>query len=153
MSRILTGNLATIRKDIKDGIISTLKTETNEAGVLSDVRTIHYGEKINIAEVQTPIVWIIPQPHTPDLRGGHTAIHDFTFDFIQMIESYEPDEGEEKADDLTARVYDVMVDDRTLGGLVYDIRPTSFDPSYQAAESNTLFWGSTQFVFRIQRRE
>lgn len=145
-------NLATIRKEIKEAII--LKLEEAKANTLADVSSIVYGDRADIGDVDNmPIVWVLPAPHQPDLVSGHTAIHDFLFNFIVMVHDFDSENGKDTAEDLAAKVYDVIISDRTLGGKVYDVRPQSFDPSYEAVQNSNIYWASCEFAFRIQRRE
>ncbi|WP_044639736.1 hypothetical protein [Risungbinella massiliensis] len=143
-------NLAAIRKEIKDNIISKLEETKPETGVVSIV----YGDRTDIGNINMmPVVWILPSSHQPELRGGHTATHDFLFDFICMVHDLDSEIGRETAEDITAKVYDVISLDRTLNGKVFDVRPLNFDPSFEAAANSSVYWASCQFAFRIQRRE
>jgi hypothetical protein len=145
-------NLATIRREIKEAIIS--KLEGAKADVLADVSSIVYGDRADVGDIDNmPVVWVLPAPHTPDLISGHTAIHDFLFNFIVMVYDMDNETGKDTAEDLSAKVYDVIVSDRSLGGKVYDVRPQSFDPSYEAVQNSSIYWASCEFAFRIQRRE
>lgn len=151
--RIQNKNLAQIRKEIKDGIFETLQTAQIIDGPLYDLRTIHYGDRANISESQMPGLWVLPNTHVPNLLGGHTAQHDFNFSFVAMVYEYNAGEGAEQAEDLAARVYDVLISDRTLGRRVHDVRPTSYNPAESAGDSNSIFLCSFDMAFQIQRRE
>jgi deoxyhypusine synthase len=100
-----------------------------------------------------PVLWILPASHQPELKGGHTALHDFIFDFIVMVQDLESITEKELAEEITARIYDVIVSDRTLGKKVFDVRALNFDPSYEAVANSNIYWASCEFVFRLQRRE
>jgi hypothetical protein len=149
--RIQNKNLAQIRKDIKIGIFETVEAAQKADGPLYDLRTIHYGDRANISESQMPGLWVLPNAHVPNLLGGHTAQHDFNFSFVAMVYDYNAGEGAEQAEDLAARVYDVLIEDRTLGRRVHDVRPTSFNPA-ESSESS-IFLCSFDMAFQIQRRE
>jgi hypothetical protein len=145
-------SLAEIRRDIKDQIIA--KLEEARAGALSAVASIAFGDRTDVGEVnQMPLIWVLPTPHQPELRGGHTAIHDFTFSFVVMVHELDATQGKDIADDLASIVYDVISADRTLNGMVFDIRPLNVDPSYEAVTSTNVYWSNVEFAFRIQRRE
>lgn len=151
--KIQDKNLAAIRKEIKGGIMETLQAAQADGGPLKDVQAVHYGDRANISENQMPGLWILPNSHTPELLGGHTAQHDFNFSFVAMVYEYNAGEGAEQAEDLAARVYDVLISDRTLGRRVHDVRPTSYNPAESAGASNSIFLCSFDMAFQIQRRE
>jgi phage gp37-like protein len=123
-----TRNLAEIRKEIKDAILQKLQDARGNA--LSAVVSVVYGDQMEVGTIEEmPVVWILPVSHQPELKGGHTAIHDFIFDFVVMVHDLESTSGKELAEELTARVYDVIVSDRTLEKKVFDVRALNFDPS------------------------
>jgi len=70
-----------------------------------------------------------------------------------MVHDLDATIGKDSADDLAAAVYDVISADRTLNGMVYDVRPLNVDPSYEAVANSNVYWSSVEFAFRIQRRE
>jgi hypothetical protein len=147
-----TRNLAEIRKEIKDVILQ--KLQDARADTLSAVASIVYGDQMEVGTIEEmPVVWVLPVSHQPELKGGHTALHDFIFDFVVMVHDLDSTAGKELAEELTARVYDVIVSDRTLGKKVFDVRPLNFDPSYEAVANSNVYWASCEFAFRIQRRE
>lgn len=134
---------------IREGIIS--KLDTHES--LADIQEIVYGERQRIGRLKSPAVWIVPEPYTPELRGGRTAQHDFTFNFVVLVKGNNPQEDMKQAESLSMTVYDVFTEDRTLGGLVSDVRPMRVDPAYEMGNNTQLYWSATQFAFRLQRRE
>jgi hypothetical protein len=147
-----TRNLAEIRKEIKNAILQKLQDARSDT--LSPVVSIVYGDQMEVGTIEEmPVLWVLPAPHQPELKGGHTALHDFIFAFVVMVYDLESNTGKELAEDLTARVYDVLVSDRTLGKKVFDVRPLNFDPSYEAVVNSNVYWASCEFAFRIQRRE
>lgn len=73
-------NLAEIRKEIKDAILK--KLQDARADTLSLVASIVYGDQMEVGTIEEmPVIWILPVSHQPELKGGHTAHHDFIFDF------------------------------------------------------------------------
>lgn len=135
--------------EIREAIINKLETDSN----LTDIKEVVYGERQRIGRLKSPAIWIIPEPYTPDLRGGRTAQHDFTFNFVVLVKGNDPQEELKEAERLAMTVYDVFTADRTLGGLVSDVRPMRVDPAYEMGNSTQLYWSAVQFVFRLQRRE
>ncbi|SDY71895.1 hypothetical protein [Thermoactinomyces sp. DSM 45892] len=145
-------NLAVIRKEIKETLLTSLQEA--RSGYLSDLVSIVYGDRTDIGNIEDmPLLWVLPSPHQPDLKGGHMAIHDFTFTFVVMVYDTEPAIGKDRAEDLTAQVYDLISSNRTLNGKVFDVRPLHYDPSYEAMANSNVYWASCEFAFRIQRKE
>lgn len=134
---------------IKNEITEKLK----EHELLSEVKEVIYGEQARIGNIQSPAIWIVPEPYQPQLRGGRTAQHDFTFNFVTLVKSVKPGDGLEEAQEMAMKVYDVLTEDRTLNNLVSDVRPLRIDPAYDAGKSLQLYWSAVQFGFRLQRRE
>lgn len=148
--------MAISRKPLKDlfkEVREEVKNKLKESEELSEIKSVVYGERIRVGNLKTPSIWIVPEPYTPELRGGHTASHDMTFNFVVLIKSQKPEEGLEQAQDIAMTIYDVFTKDRTLNGLVSDVRPTNIDPAYEMGQSTQVYWSAVQFAFRIQRRE
>ena len=146
-------NLATIRQSIKDAILARIEDAREEGGDLEEVRSVIYGHRTKVHEIKVPAVWVVPAPHDPQTISGHTVDHGFRFDFAALVESYDPADGINDAEDLKARLYDLISDDRNLDGEVYDVAPVRYDPTYQMAAADQLFWSACQFEFRVRRRE
>jgi len=136
-------------KNVRDKVKETLKEHPD----LQEINSVVYGERQRIGTLKSPSIWIVPEPYQPELRGGKTAINDITFDIVVLVKGNQPEKELQQAEDLAMTVYDIMVEDRTLGGLVVDVRPTRVDPAYEAGQSTQLYWSAVQFVFRLQRRE
>jgi len=134
---------------VREGIITKLETDPG----LTEVEEVVYGERQRIGRLKSPAVWMVPEPYTPQLRGGRTAQHDFTFNFVVLVKGNSPQEDLKQAETLSMTIYDVFTADRTLGGLVDDARPLRVDPAYEAGNNTQLYWSSVQFAFRLQRRE
>lgn len=64
--------LKEIHKSIRDEVKTILET----AESLEEIKHVVYGEKVRIGKLKTPSIWIVPEPWTPDLTGGHSANHD-----------------------------------------------------------------------------
>lgn len=141
--------LSELFNEIREAIISKLE-EHESLEVINDVV---YGERQRIGTLKSPAIWIVPEPYQPELRGGRTAQHDFTFDFVVLVKGTQPQEALKEAENLSMAIYDVFTEDRTLGGLVSDVRPMQVDPSYEAGNNTQLYWSAVQFAFRLQRRE
>lgn len=135
--------------EIREAIIKKLKEHES----LEEIKDVVYGERQRIGTLQSPAIWIVPEPYQPELRGGRTAQHDFTFDFVVLVKGNKPQEALKQAEKLSMTIYDVFTEDRTLNGLVSDVRPMQVDPAYEAGSNTQLYWSAVQFSFRLQRRE
>lgn len=135
--------------EIREAIIKKLKEHES----LEEIKDVIYGERRRIGSLRSPAIWIVPEPYQPELRGGRTAQHDFTFNFVVLIKGNDPEESLKQAERLAMTVYDVLVENRTLDGLVSDVRPLRVDPAYEGGNNTRLYWSAIQFAFRLQRRE
>ncbi|ATA61157.1 MULTISPECIES: hypothetical protein [Geobacillus] len=140
-------------KDIHKAIRAKIREVLEQAPELEEIKRIVYGEKVRVGTLQTPAIWIVPEPYAPNLLGGHTADHDIRFNFVVLVKDSDPEQGLEKAHDLALTVYDVLMQDRTLGGTVSDVRPTQIDPAYEMGNNTQVCWSAVQFDFRVKRRE
>lgn len=147
-------NLFQERKKIIEQIIEKLDSERVENGLLSDVATVVYGDRTDTANItEEPTIWIMPVAHPVQLISGHTAIHDFTFDFVTMLLDYDSDKGKDRVEDASARVYDALVKNRSSNNIIFDIRPLLYNPASEAVQNSNIYFASVQLAFRIQRRE
>lgn len=147
-------NLFEERKKVINQIMSKLEEERTETGLLHDVKAVVYGDRTNMDNItEQPTVWIIPAAHAVDLVSGHTAIHDFTFDFVSMLIDYDSDKGKDQVEDVSARVYDSLVKNRSQNDVIFDVRPLIYNPASEALENSNVYFASVQLAFRIQRRE
>lgn len=142
-------SLAELFDEIRESIESKLKEHVS----LEAIKDVVYGERQRIGNLKSPAIWIVPEPYQPELRGGRTAQHDFTFNFVVLVKGNNPQEALKEAERLSMTIYDVFTEDRTLGGLVSDVRPMRVDPAYEAGNNTQLYWSAVQFSFRLQRRE
>lgn len=138
--------LAEIFSEVREAIIA--KADEHE-----EVKEVIYGERQRIGKLRSPAVWVVPEPYTPELRGGKTAQHDITFNLVVLVKGNNPQEELKTAEKISLDIYDLFTQDRTLGGLVNDVRPTRVDPAYEVGNNTQLYWSSIQFAFRLQRRE
>ena len=147
-------NLYQERKKVIEQIIAKLESERIETGLLPDVSTVVYGDRTDTANItEEPTIWIMPVAHPVQLISGHTAIHDFTFDFVTMLLDYDSDKGKDRVEDASARVYDALVKNRSSNDVIFDIRPLLYNPASEAVQNSNIYFASVQLAFRIQRRE
>lgn len=139
--------------EIYESIRSEIKEALQDNDKLEDIEDITFGERKHIGRLKSPSIWIVPDSYTPDFHGGNTVQHDFPFEFVTLVKSNKPQEGLEKAQELSFLVYDVLVKDRTLNGTVSDVRPERVDPAYDMGDNTQLFWSAIKIVFRLKRRE
>jgi len=147
----LNQNIATIRKDVKDEILEVLKDATTEEETLDDVKKVAYSERIESASIDLPMIWVLPEAHTPTIASVRQEEHGFTFFFVALVRSNDPEDGKEEAEDIVARAYDHLMKDRQLNGKVHDIRPGLFNPAYQRSDSRQIYWAACQLIFVVRR--
>lgn len=136
---------AEVRKAIEE------KLKSHE--LLADIRDVVYGERKRIGALKSPAIWIVPEPYKPEIVGGKSTDHDFTFNFVCLVKDYQPEEGLKEAERLSLSVYDAMMEDRQLGDRVSDVRPKQIDPAYEAGTNRQICFAAVQMAFRIKRRE
>ncbi len=147
----LNQNIATIRKDVKDEIIEVLEDATAVNEDLEDVKKVAYSERIESASIDLPMIWVLPEPHTPEIVSVRQEEHGFTFFFVALVRNIDVEVGKEEAEDIAARVYDHLMKDRQLNGKVHDIRPGLFNPAYQRSDSRQIYWAACQLIFIVRR--
>lgn len=148
---MLNKSLSQLRKEIKDEIFNKLNAEIGVGKTLHDVQSVIYGDRVNQGNLKIPAVWVLPASHIPQTTGGNRVTHDFTFDFVALTRDNNPDKGIELAEDLAARVYDIITQDRTLNNVVYDVIPGNIEPSKILDSTKQLYWSSISVSFRVQR--
>jgi hypothetical protein len=147
-------NLYQERKKVVNQIMTRLQSEQVEGGLLSDLSTIVYGDRTDTANVtEEATVWIIPQPHEIQIINGHATIHDFTFEFTSMLIDYDSNTGKDRVEDVSARVYDALLKNRSTNDVIFDTRPLVYNPASEAFENSNIYFASVQIAFRIQKRE
>lgn len=140
-------------KETHENIRAALKEMIETHDALAEVKEVTYGRKAGLRNFRTPSVWILPTPHAPTQMQGNTQQHDITFNLVVLVRAKDPEEGYEKAQDLTLQLYDALEEDRTLNGTCDDVVPQRFDPAFSGGEDNPqLYWGAVEFAFRIRRR-
>lgn len=141
------------RRDLKSAILHKLESSIEDGQALEEVETIIYGERYRINDLETPAVWVVPSPYIPEKRGGHKTDHDFSYDFVAMVQSETPEEGLDESQELAAKVYDLMMDDRTLNGTVMDVVPSLVHPAYSVGDTNDIYWSAIQLTYKVIREE
>lgn len=139
--------------EIYEQIKNTIEEKIKTSELLGDVKSVVFGEQYRIGSLKSPTIWIVPEPHQPNIKGGATVEHDFTFDFVVLVKSPNSSEGLVKALKIAMTTYDVLMADRTLDGLVSDIRPLRVEPAYEAGNNTQLCWSAIQLAFRVERKE
>lgn len=142
-------SLLKIYGDIRDAVMDRL-TDSN---VLSDIKEVIYGERQRIGQVASPALWVVPESWQPALQGGVTVQHDIPFTVVSLVKNSRPQDGLREAEDWILKAYDVLVDDRSLNGLVSDVRPMQIDPAHEAGQNTQLSYAAVRFEFRLKRRE
>lgn len=140
--------------DVVAGIRDEVVRRLQQAGPpLDTVVQVHYGHQQRIGRMETPALWVVPEPWQPEVIGGHRTGHDVAYNIVSLLKDMYPSEGLREAERLAYGAYDVLMADRTLGGLVSDVRPGQIDPAHEATSNPRLCFAAVQLKFRLQRRE
>lgn len=146
---VRTKPLAEIFTEVREKIIHKLENDER----LKEIKDVIYGERVRIGSLKSPAIWIVPEPYQPDIVSGNRTQHDFTFNFVVLVKGNNPEETMKIAERLSLTIYDVLVENRTLDGLVHDVRPMQIDPAYEVGKNTQIYFSAVQIAFRIQRRE
>jgi hypothetical protein len=142
------------RRKVIDLIMAKLDSERTETGLLPDVSAVVYGDRTDAANIdEQPTIWIIPAAHAINPTSGGVAIHDFTFDFVSMLMDYDSAQGKDRVEEVSSRVYDALMKNRSRNDEVFDILPLIYNPASEAVQNSNIYFASVQLAFRIQRRE
>ena len=141
--------LTVIYGSVRSAVTDRLTNDVSLVGI----NEVIYGERQRIGQVASPALWIVPESWQPELQGGVTVQHDISFTVVSLVKSSRPQEGLREAEDWIMKVYDVLVSDRSLGGLVSDVRPMQVDPAHEAGNNTQLLYAAVRFDFRLKRRE
>lgn len=147
----LNRSLAQIRKEIKDALLEIVRDAVSRGEIMKFEKLI-YSDRIRAGNLEFPCLWIVPASHTPEVVGMNAEQHDFRFFFVTLVKDSDIDAGKETAEDLAARVYDLIMKDRELKKTVHDTIPGVFDPAHQDAGGKNIFWASVEMIFRVRRR-
>ena len=104
----------------------------------SSIKAVNVGEQVRVPSL--PLALINPLP-SPGTRAAQGAI-EFTFNFsvVIIIRETEPANWFTDIIPVLADVVDAILADRSLGGSVMDVWPTSFGPG-EIKFNNRLFYG------------
>lgn len=114
---------------------------------------IIFGERQNFSNIQTPEVWIRPKTDTIETRTFNSEIHSYTFWITTMIKHENMAFGLWQSMEIGGKVYDKLMEDRSLGGTIADLKITEFEPeSSVIAQKSILHWTNLVMVCRRPRR-
>lgn len=145
--------LVDIYEAVRNGLMKRLEDATATGEVLAVVQEVIYGEQQRIGSIRSPALWVVPESWQPELKGGFTAEHAIKFNVVSLVKSANPQEGLKQAERVVLRAYDVLIEGRTLDGLVADVRPLQVDPAHEAGNNTQLSYAAVQFALVFKRRE
>ena len=99
------------------------------------------GDRIR-TPLNFPFLWIIPQPCIIQPAGMGNISEQWTIKYllICLTQSSNPETGQTQAIDLLLEFTEkYILNDRTLGGLVYDLDRTEFSPSQELPLGEGVF--------------
>ena len=120
---------------------------------LESMQSVIYGEKQRLGAMRAPAIWIVAEPYTPELQGGHTVIHRVPYNIVALVKDSDPQRGIKTAERLADGAYDVLMEGRTLDEVVSLVRPGQRDPGYEAGNNQQLQFAAVQVIFEFRRKE
>lgn len=143
---ILKQKINEIRKNIKQEV----RAELEDMGP-----KVVYGELAKKSNLDLPMIWFFPAPHTPEPAGANSEQHGFNYYFVALVKNNQGIEtGKEEAEDLLARIYDrvTRVDQgNKIRQVCHDVVPGQYNPAYRRADSKRIFWASCEISFVVRR--
>lgn len=126
------------------------ETVLNDADELPSGKIV-FGERQDAGDIQSPEVWIRPRPDTIDpARTMNSQMHNYEFWITTMLKHENLTTGLYASIELGGKVYDKLMEDRTLDGTLADLKITEFEPEYMAiAQNSILHW--TNLVVTCRR--
>lgn len=152
MASIQTKKLYEAYAEMQDEIVNRLEEDED----LQEIKEITLGDQQNIGKIKSPSLWIIPSSYEPEIMSGSKVQHDILYDFVAMVKDNDPEKGKKKAQELSLKMYDVLVNNSSYNDTVAQIRPQRIDPAYDIKDkngNNLMYWSAVQIAFRILRRE
>ncbi|NPV70291.1 MAG: hypothetical protein HPY55_06555 [Firmicutes bacterium] len=140
-------------EQIIQAILDRLEAARQAGGALSDVLHIVRGDRVRTSKVRPPSLWVFPSPDNIESAGGTTNVHKIEYIIVALVSNTDPEEGQKAANNLAARAYTVLLEDRLLGNTVHDFKPARFDQSYGDQLSENTFAAAAVFNAIVRRRE
>lgn len=128
-------------KDVFDAVKAAIETK-------SSIKSVLLGEQFTYGQlpkaVINPLPSLISQETLGELLGQFLGVK-VNFSVILVINEYQPKDWFQDIITVMAEVVDAVLADRTLGGKVSDVIPTSFAPGEIKFENKLFYGGEIRF--------
>src|SRR4030066_2324244 len=119
-------------KDVFDAVKTAIETK-------SAIKSVLLGEQFTYGQLPKAVINALPSPISQETLGELLEVK-VNFSVILVINEYQPKDWFQDIIAVMADVIDAVLADRTLGGKVSDVIPTSFAPG-EIKIKNKLFYG------------
>lgn len=133
-------------------LVDALEQRLKSDPRLAQVKAVFFGEKEKVGQLQFPCLFIIPGRDSIADMSAMAQQHTTSFELVAVLKDPDTEQGLRRAIELAGDVYDVLMEDRSLGGACNDLRVAVFDPGYVRAEGLVLHWVSLELEITRQRR-
>ena len=127
----------TVYKDIFDAVKDAIETK-------SSIKSVLLGEQFTYEQLPKAVINALPSPITQATLGESLEVK-VNFSVILVINEYQPKDWFQDIITIMADVVDAILADRTLGGKVADIIPSSFAPGEIKFENKLFYGGEIRF--------
>ena len=127
----------TFYKDIFDAVKDAVETK-------SAIKSVLLGEQFTYEQLPKAVINAMPSAISQATLGQVLEVK-VNFSVILVINEYQPKDWFQDIITVMADVVDAILADRTLGGKVADIVPTSFAPGEIKFENKLFYGGEIRF--------
>src|SRR3972149_12331756 len=124
-------------KDVFDAVKAAIETK-------SSIKSVLLGEQFTYGSLPKAVINALPSPILQGALGELLEVK-VNFSVILVINEYEPKDWFTDIIAVIADVVDAVLADRTLGGKVSDVIPTSFSPGEIKFENKLFYGGEIRF--------
>lgn len=124
-------------KDVFDAVKAAVETK-------SSIKSVLLGEQFTYGQLPKAVINALPSPISQETLGELLEVK-VNFSVILVINEYQPKDWFQDIIAVMADVVDAVLADRTLGGKVSDVIPTSFAPGEIKFESKLFYGGEIRF--------
>ncbi len=124
-------------KEVFDAVKAAIETK-------SSIKSVLLGEQFSYGQLPKAVVNALPSPISQGTLGELLEVK-VNFSVILIINEYAPKNWFQDIITVMADVVDAVLADRTLGGKVVDVIPTSFAPGEIKFENKLFYGGEIRF--------
>jgi len=133
-------------KDQYNAVLNKIKEVVK---TITDVKLILVGEREKIEDTEFPCVFIIPRTDDIEYITGESRQHMCTFDLTTLIKNTDVQAGLVSCLDIALKIYDKIMEDKTLGYTCDTVFPRTIAPDYVVGPSEAYQWVTVRITTRI----